>query len=489
MTYQSALTLRQHQIDGVNKARGKHEFAYLCDYGVGKSAMLLTEYGELEAAGEVDDLLIIAPAGCYQNWVWDKGEFQFSEVKKNFSQELRNRTIVGFYWSSQGKRNKEALDWLLSVEGRPRVLVVNVEALSRPGYARQLCHDFLYHRRVMMAVDESTTIKGYNSERTKTIIALGRVALYRRILTGMATPNSPMDLYSQFEFLNWRILGQRSFYGFRARYAVLKAMQFGGRREATQVIVGYRNEAELAERIAPYSFRVTKEECLDLPPKVYATRDVEMTHEQARVYREMRDQAFSQLDSGQWVSAQMALTLVTRLHQVLCGHVRDDDGLIRTVESNRIKTLLSVLDEISGKVIIWACYDVSIKEIAFYLGREFGEESVAKFWGGNTSTRAEEERRWLGDTRCRFMVATPASGGRGNTWTVAQDEVYYSNGYNLEHRLNSEDRAHRIGQTGTVTITDLVCWDTVDETILKALRRKIDLASTINQDNWKEWVL
>jgi SNF2 family DNA or RNA helicase len=487
MIYASPLLPRAHQVECLEKMRGHKEFAILAEFGVGKSKMLLDNFGELEAAGEVDDLLIIAPAGCYSNWVEDKSEGQVAEIKKNFSQDLVNRTIVGHYWSGMGKGAWEGLTWMLNCTNRPRVLVVNVEALSRSGAARVLCYEFLSHGRAMMAIDESTAIKGYNSERTKAVVSLGLLALYRRILTGMVTPNSPMDLYSQFEFLNWRILGQRSFYGFRARYAVLKRMNFGGR--TARVVVGYRNEAELAERIAPHSFRCTKDECLDLPPKVYVTRDVEMTREQARVYREMRGQACSRLEDGHWVSAQMALTLMTRLHQVLCGHVRDDNGHIRRVESNRLEILFNTLGEISGKVIIWACYDYSILEITNELCKEFGGDSVARFWGGNASTRAEEERRWLGDAKRRFMVATPASGGRGNTWTVAQDEIYYSNSYSLEHRLNSEDRAHRIGQTKSVTITDLVCWDTVDEKILRALRKKIDLATVVNRDNFRDWVI
>lgn len=500
MTYTSLLSPHYHQSECQQKMRGRSAFALLMEYGTGKSKPLLDNFGEMEIAGEVNDLLIIAPAGCYLNWVVNKSEEQIAETRKNFSPDLMSRVVMDYYSAGMGLRRREGIEQLLRTTDRPRVLVVNVEALSRSGDAETICREFLHPvrkygngfgrpMRAVMAVDESSTIKGQNSQRTRTIIELGRLAAYRRILTGLATPNSPMDLYSQFEFLDWRILGQRSFFGFRARYAVLKNMQFGGRKKSTQVIVGYRNEEELAARIAPHSYRRTKDECLDLPPKVYATRTVEMTGEQARVYREMREQACSQLESGHWISAQMALTLVMRLHQVLCGHVRDDEGVVRLVASNRVRKLRSVLDEIQGKVVVWACYDHSVREITDDLRREFGEGSVAQFWGGNRSTRAEDERRWLGDSSCRFMVATQASGGRGNTWTAARDEVYYASDYSLEHRLNSEDRAHRLGQTRTVTITDMVCWGTVDEKILRALRKKINLATVINRDNWREWVI
>jgi hypothetical protein len=498
MTYTSRLPPRRHQVEALSKSRGLREFGFVMDFGTGKSKCPLDEFGELEEAGEVSDLLVFAPAGCYTNWVLDKSETQLAEVKKNFSDELYERTALGWWKSGAGVTHKRGLERLLGVRDRPRVLVVNIEAVSSVKAARELCTEFLSPGRGMVVVDESAVIKGHESERTGFVVELGKQARYRRILTGIMTPDSPLDLYSQFEFLSWRILRQRSFYGFRARYAVTKKIKRlvpdkrrpGEMRElSTEIVVGYRNEAELSDLIAPYTHRVLKEECLDLPPKVYSTRDVELTAEQARIYRQFKEEAQAQLDSGDWVSSQFPMTKVMKLHQVLCGHVRSEAGDEVPVSTNRVKVLLDLLGEHTGKAIVWACYDYDVRHVAEALRREFGEGSVGCFWGGNRSSRVEDERRFLGDPECRFMVATPAAGGRGNTWLTPNMEVYYTNTYNLEHRLNSEDRPHRDGQTQSVAVVDLVSWGTMDEVILKALRAKLDLARVITRENFREWVI
>lgn len=516
MAYVSPLPPREHQVRAMAKARGRAAFAYLCDMGTGKSKMILDEFGSMEDAGEISDLLLIAPAGCYANWTVDRGPEQPSEVSKHFSADLRERAVIGTFKAGGGIGAKRALDRLLSVRDRPRILTVNIEALSSVKAARDLCTTFLSRRRAMIAIDESPVIKNGSAERTKAVINMGGLAPYRRIASGLVAPNSPMDLYSQFEFLDWKILGQRSFYGFQARYAVTKKMALGGtilkdargqflrddkgepmrvdtpgnRVRTANVIVGYKNQEDLRERIEHHSFRVTKEECLDLPPKIYMPpRAVEMTDEQRRIYKELKNVATAELGVGGYVSVQSALTMMLRLQQVLCGHVMDDEGHIKPVSSNRIRALMEIVDQHPRKGIIWTNFDYSIREICDTLRKEYGSNSVAAFWGGNRTTRGEDESRFLGDPECRWMVSTPAAGGRGNTWVNATATIYYSNSYSLDHRLQSEDRNHRDGQKMSVTYDDLVCYDTVDEKILQALRKKLDLATLINGDNWRKWVV
>jgi SNF2 family DNA or RNA helicase len=308
-------------------------------------------------------------------------------------------------------------------------------------------------------------------------------------------------MYSQFEFLDWRILGHRNFYSFRARYAVLKRVNFtpviGRNRDGTSrragrdvdLVVGYKNEEELQQIIAPHSYRVLKKDCLDLPPKIYMPmREVSMHPDQLRIYEQLRRDAFAEVNTGT-VTATMAMTRIMRLQQVLCGWVGDDDGRLQPVASRRLDALLEVLDDHSGKAIIWTPHDACIRQISARLEEVYGSGSVARFWGGNRDTRLKEEAMFKSDAKCRFMVATQSAGGMGNTWVEASLVVYYSNHWSLEQRLQSEDRAHRHGQTNPVTYVDLGVLGTVDEKIIQALRDKLNLATLLQGEAYREWLI
>lgn len=490
MVYVPSQKPYEHQIEAVRRAWGRAAFAYLMETGVGKSGAILDEFGEMEAAGEVQDLLVIAPSGCYSNWCEDKSELQVSEFRGRLSADLYSRLAWARWVSGGSNAAKYAVESLLRgpwIHSRPRALVMNIEALSSVEKAREACNAFINTgRKVMIAIDESTTIRN-NSQRTKAIRKFAGKVAYRRIASGLVAPRSPLDLFYQFEFLDPRILGYQNYYVFRARYAVLQQQMFGGR--AVPIVVGYRNTEELQQKIAPHSYRCLKEDCLDLPAKVYETRTVELTDEQRRLYKQIKEEAQAELASGAYVSATSVITQLLRMHQVLCGYVVDEGGARHDVPSKRVAALLDVLQEHQGKAIIWVAYGHSLHSVSKALEEEFGPCSVARFWGGNAGTRSEDERRFLGDPDCRFMVATPAAGGRGNTWVNATLCVYFCNSHDLEHRIQSEDRAHRAGQRQSVTYIDLVAPGSVDEKIIKALRKKINIASEVTGDKWREWVI
>lgn len=475
---------RKHQVDALDAMSGRAAFALLMEMGTGKSKVILDEFGQLEANGEVNDLLVLAPAGAYCNWSRIDDEDP-GEIQKHVSAELRSRLLV-FTWKSGSSCKKKVLPFLQA--SGPRVLVMNTEALSSPATtAEEVCTKFLENGRGIMVVDESTSIKNYKARRTKAVLRLRHMAKVRRIATGMVAPRSPLDIYTQYEFLDPTILGFKSFWSFRSRYAVTKKVLFGGRK--VDLVIGYRNIDELQRKIADHSFRVLKDDCLDIPPKVYESRDVPMTPEQLQMYHDIKKYATAALGGEKHVTATAVITQILRLHQILCGHVVDEEGNVHDVKERRTDELVSLLEEHNGKAIIWTAYAYSLKTIASRLRKEFGQESVALFWGGNRGDRSEEEARWKSDERCRFMIATPGAGGKGNTWTAANLVVYYSNTYDLEARAQSEDRAHRDGQSRSVTYVDLVARGTVDEKIISALRRKIDIASTISGDNYREWII
>jgi len=524
----------RHQTEALKRLRSRPSkpssqdvMAWLMDKGTGKTKVILDEWQERVGSGNLDLLVVVAPKGAYRNWFEDKNEIQRAEINVHLDPKLRGALRVAAWTAGAESRDRRRM--LLEATG-PRAFFVNIEALQSSskkkgkGKAEEYLESLLKTGKAMLVVDESTKMRG-NTNRSETLMRLGPLAKARRIMSGLITPRSPLDLFRQFMFLDWRILGIESPIEFRNRYAVVERQcflpnsmlraklrpRYRGNPEDVDVmnrpmlleeierlkiyvqmvpiVKSYRNLDELHAKIAPYSYRKTKDECLDLKPKVFMTRDVELTDEQQNVYEQIRRTATAELENGSHVVAKAVVSKMLRQQQILCGHVGDEDGRVQRIKSNRVKELLEVLDDHEGKAIVWSTWRPEIEDIVAAIKKEYSEECVAQFHGGNAGTRVDEERRFLSDPNCRFMVSSQATGGFGNTWTVADLVVYSSNNHDLELRDQSEDRAHRKGQTKRVTYVDLMVRDSVDEKIIQCLRRKIDLAAQINGDNYREWLI
>jgi SNF2 family DNA or RNA helicase len=426
--------------------------------------------------GKVDGALIVAPKGVVKTWYEQ-------ELPTHLPDHIENTTVL---WQPHiTKTQREKLESLFEAETNMHILIMNVEALSTDKGVK-FATKFLNSHKVLMAVDESTTIKTPTAKRTKNIIDLGRMAKYRRIMTGSPVTKNPLDLYTQCYFLDPFHLDHASYYSFRNRYAVMKTMHVRGR--SIQVVSKFKNLSELSDTVKNFSDRVLKEDCLDLPPKNFIKRYVTLTPDQKKVYDQMKKQAVAYLN-GKVTSTMTVLTQLMRLHQITCGHFTADDGSIQSVESNRLNELMSILEETEGKAIIWANYQLSVGEIIQRIIKEYGEDSYVHYYGlTSQEDRQDFIRKFQNDSKCRFLIGTPQTGGYGITLTQANTVIYYSNGYDLEKRLQSEDRAHRIGQNKTVTYIDLICENTVDEKIVKALRDKINIASEVMGEELKNWI-
>lgn len=512
MTYRPRLAPREHQIRAAVKREAAIRrnrldvFAYLMDMGTGKTKVAIDEFGEREAAGDISDLLVVAPAGCYFNWGENRGpDADPSELLKHLDPATYERLRIESWVSSGGVYKKDRIRDLLATRGRPRAFIVNVEALSSVDAAVTAVREFIEssERGVIFDIDEATVIRHGRSNRTEAITELGMMynVAARRILTGLVTPNSPLDLFSQMYFLDWRILGFQSYVAFRARHAYLKQLQHRippdmvGAPRASRIVhhvTGFKNLEELNGKIEPFSFRCLKDECLDLPQKEWTIREVEMTTKQERMYREMRKYATAHINGMDYVTAQIVLAQRLRMDQILCGFTIDESGNLHEVPETRTDRLVEVLADYTGKAIIWSTHDYCIRKIAERLRKEFGPDSVAMFWGGNRETRHEDERRFKNDPECRFMVSTQMAGGRGNTWVVAGLAIYYNNDDDLEHRAQSEDRNHRDGlreAAGSALYIDLIAPNTIDVKKLHNLRNKIDIAALIAGDPYRDWLI
>jgi SNF2 family DNA or RNA helicase len=266
----------------------------------------------------------------------------------------------------------------------------------------------------------------------------------------------------------------------------MKTMHVRGR--SIQVVHAFQNLGELSEKLQGFSYRVLKEDCLDLPPKNWTKRHITLSNEQKKVYDQMKKEALATLN-GKVTSTMTVITQLMRLQQITCGHFVADDGSTQEIKNNRITELMEVLDEIEGKAIIWGHWQKDIQNIVDEIEKIHGPGSVVNYYGLTPQDERQDNiRKFQDDPKCRFMVGTPSTGGYGITLTAANTVIYYSNGYDLEKRLQSEDRAHRIGQKKNVTYIDIIAEDTVDEKIVKSLRKKINIASEVLGEELREWI-
>ena len=467
-----------HQLTALEKSWNRDTFAYFMEMGTGKTKVLIDNLAMLYDKGRVNGALIVAPKGVVGTWY-------NQELPAHLPDHIENVTVL---WQSNiNKKQKENLKQFHNQENSHKlhILIMNVEAFStEKGYSWAL--SFLNCHKGLMAIDESTTIKNPKTKRTKHILNLSNKADYRRIMTGSPVTKNPLDLYAQCQFLDIHHLGHDSYYSFRNRYALMKSANISGR--SINLVVGYQNLSELSDKLKPFSYRVLKEDCLDLPDKVYMKREIQLTPEQQKLYKQMRQEALATLN-GKTVTTMTALTQLMRLHQITCGHFSADDGSIQEVKNNRLSELLDVLDEIEGKAIIWAHYQHDVKNIFKILEDKYGPGSVVHYYGKTLPEQRDYAiKNFKTNDKVRFFVGTPQTGGYGITLVQANTVIYYSNGYDLEKRMQSEDRAHRIGQKKKVTYVDIIAEDTVDTKIVKSLRKKIDIASKVLGEELKAWI-
>ena len=462
-----------HQLKALEMSWDKEVFAYFMEMGTGKTKVLIDNMAMLYDKGKINGALIIAPKGVYKNWFT-------SEIPNHLPDHVEKK--IGFW---QTKPDANDMKMLLKSDEDLHICIMNVEAFSTKK-GLMYAYKFLSSHRTLIAIDESTTIKNPSAKRTKAILELAKHSKYRRILTGSPVTKSPLDLFTQCYFLDPYLLDQSSYYAFRVRYAKMRSINVSGRQ--IQIVVGYRNLGELSEKLKPFSYRCLKDDCFDLPKKTYMKRIIELTDEQRKLYKQMKTQALALLN-GKMTTTATVITQMMRLHQITCGHFKADDGSVQEIKSNRLNEFMDIMEEVEGKAVIWAHYRNDIESIYNALEKKFPGQTVTYY--GDTSTddrqKAIEEIQ-NPDSEVRFLLGTPQTGGYGITLTGASTMIYYSNGYDLEKRQQSEARIDRYGQERPMTYIDIMAEDTIDEKIVDALKRKVNIATEIMGEELKEWI-
>ena len=369
------------------------------EMGCGKSKVLIDNVVWLYEQGRIDTAVIVAPKGVYRNW-------ETSEIPTHFPTDIPHEIYV---WNpSPNKSQAERLKSGIQERDVLRILLANVEGFASkklPAFVGA----FTQGSSFLLAVDESTTIKNPKAKRTKTLALFGEKATYKRILTGSPVTKSPMDLYAQCGFMDKKLLGFASYYSFQGRYAITKTQRMGA--HSFLQIVGYRNLDELSTKLDMFSYRVTKEEALDLPDKVYTTREVGVTDEQRQHYMTLKKQAIAMFDNGDLVTAPAVITQLLRLQQVLCGHIKTDDGDLIEFPTKRLDALKETIEEMTGKVIIWSRFRYDIKKIADELQRIHGPGSVVTYFGDTTDEQRQQAIKDFQFGDARFFVANPQTAG------------------------------------------------------------------------------
>ncbi len=499
-TFQFKTTPFEHQREFFEKTRELKTHAVLWEQGTGKTKLVIDTAASLALGGKIDAMLVLAPQGVHTNWVTVELPDHWPDAAPKPTMWIYQTERSITKWHDRGSKKMATSEYAF-----PILAMTYAAIMTKKG--AKLAADFLRRRKVFYILDESARIKTPSAKRTKRVVASGAHAEYKRIMTGTAITNSPFDLWTQLRFLDpdfWQKNGGfESLESFKGTFGEFEPItrsfynKASGKWEAREVpnLKYFKNLEYLHELIKGSSSRVLKADVLDLPPKLYTKRFFEMSSQQRRLYKELETECMTFLDSGELVSAPLAITRLLRFQQILCGYLPDDEGrIIHDLDENPLmKLFIDTLEDVDGQAIIWARFQRDIDLILAELDKRAKKLKDPKERGVRYDGRvahAQREKNLLefrsGDAR--FFVANPAVGGTGLTLNEASTVLYYSNSFDLEHRCQSEDRPHRIGQDKPVLYYDFSCHGTVLEHIIRALRKKHNFAAVINGDVLKKWI-
>ena len=194
MNYKFKTKPYKHQLTALEKSWNKETYAYFMEMGTGKTKVLIDNMSMLYDKGKIDGALIVAPKGVIKTWYEQ-------EIPTHLPKHIQNVSVL---WQSNiNKTQQEKLETLFETGTDLHILIMNVEALSTDKGVK-FATKFLNSHKVLMAIDESTTIKTPTAKRTKNIIGLGKYSKYRRIMTGSPVTKNPLDLYTPVSYTHLR---------------------------------------------------------------------------------------------------------------------------------------------------------------------------------------------------------------------------------------------------------------------------------------------
>ena len=451
----------------------------LWDPGTGKSKSAIDKMAYLFLTDKIDTVIIMAKKGEYTNW-------KYVEIPEHMPPEVD--FVCEVYRSALKEHEKQNIRNLVKPSNKLRILNINAESMIHEG--GQVARAFAKTRQkgLMFILDESTLAKSHKSARAKAIYKLSVLAKYRMIMTGTFTPNNPLDAWGQAKVLGENLFGTTSFFSYKTEYCTEEKQYFGQR--SFNKIVGFKNLNRLNEKIKAFASIKERHECFDLPPKIYKKIVVPLSDEQEQMYSDMRDMAFAQFGDDTIVEAASAMEIISKMDQIAVGQLKLDDGSYRILKNHRVEAVMTQLEDSTAKGIIWCNYRGMLEHMFEELRKAYSTAKVARFYGGVKDDERENAVKWFQDPggAVQWIVANQQSLGYGRTLTTGKENHYISNGYNLEHRLQSEDRTMRLGQNDSVLYNDYYSRNTVNEKIFVSLRAKKNVMAEILGTSLRNWI-
>lgn len=471
---------RKHQREILERTCDFKSHALFLEMGVGKTKTMIDNISHLYEQGKINGALIIAPNGVDLNWVIDEIPIHLPD------RIMKKSRIMRFSSKKKGtKAHKAEILWNRQHPGLAWLIMSYDAIMTLDG--KEAALKFLEERETFYVLDESVSIKTPGAKRTMRIVRTAHRAKYRRILDGYPTPKGAFDMYSQLQFLDndfWKQHGWGNFAMFKSYFGVYE-QAFGKGSKEFEKLIGFDHLEELNQIVGTISTRMLKQDVLDLPPKIYHTRYFELTSEQRKMYDEMEEDYRIWVDSDTLVTANMAMVRELKLQQISCGYLPIGEGEpIHRIEGRnpRLDLLEDFIDTNEDKTIIWARYRLDIELISEMLAKKGNRFSFVTYTGDTDDDDRVRAKAEFQKGDAKYFVATPAAAGIGLTLHSAKNAIYYSNSYNLRHRKQSEDRAHRDGLKHPLNIIDFLGADTRDKKIMLNLCGKMDTGDAILGD-------
>ncbi len=475
-----------HQREHLENHMDEPAWGLLWEQGTAKTKPIIDTAAIKFMNDEIDGLLVVAPPGVERNWNTD-------EIPKHLPDDIAFDTMTQVFLTAKKntKTHKRSMDMLMSWKGLAVLLISYNAFMTKEG--KETVRKFLRHRNVLYVLDESHMIKTPNAKRTKSIVASGKYAAFRRILTGTPIAVGPFDLYSQIRFLDEYFWKNRGIHGsveyrqyFGRWFTRADCQKLHGYDPGYDKLLEYQNLDQLRTWLAEITDRVVKDDVLDLPPKLYQKRYFEMSKEQKAAYNTLDEEMMLEVGDD-IITAELPIVKLLRFQQIACNYVpvgEDEPVHMFSDKNPRMTVMESLRDEIYQPTIVWARFTHDVDQLMDLLG-----DDAVRYDGSVDDDTAERNKLAFQKGDAKWFVGTAQKGGPGLTLTQAKNMIYYSNSFRLIDRLQSEDRCHRAGMDEhPVNYIDIVANDTVDEHIVSNLRNKKDVASDIQGDVWKEWI-
>lgn len=471
--YEYKLKPFDHQRQAFLLSRERRAFALFMEQGTGKTKVDIDRACWLYSQGLIDAYVIIAPNGVHSNWIKIELPTHLPDWVPNEMWE---------YNAGKTKAKEAAFEKVCAVEGKLKIFAFNIEGFTSEN-AKGKLQRILASNRCLVSIDESQGVKNPTANRTKYLTKECSDVAYKSIITGTNITKGVEDLYGQLTWLDPKILGLDTYTSFKGQYCTTVNFKVASGKSAEK-ITGYKNINSLIELMDPHSYRVLKKDCLDLPEKLYKRWNIELTKTQRKMYDQLKSKFFTHQEGDGILTAELGVVRLLRLQQIACGWFPGDDCdqmVPIKGENPRLEAVRQHCLSTDGSILVWARFKQDIELMVERLSKDHGNDNVLTYYGGTPDDQRIENVKTFQGKKAKIMICSKAA-ARGLTLTASENPIYHSNEFDLEVRLQSEDRCHRIGTTGNVTYTDIQADKTIDGNIIQSLINKKNIADMVNRD-------